>query len=115
MNTRPKSTMNISARDQHKTTKNTRFKSKIVYDGHELDTYSNPPRFGDQAKGLAFGAPKSSQASLSTKHKTERKSVMNSHSKTTLTPLANNEIDEGMSMMTNVVFQEESGPGVEVE
>ena len=40
---------------------------------------------------------------------------MNSHSKTTLTPLANNEIDEGMSMMTNVVYQEESGPGVEVE
>ena len=62
----------------------------------------------------AFGAPKDSTASLSTKHKTVRKSVINqsinTNSLTNLTPM-NAVSDEGMSMMTNVVYQEESGPG----
>ena len=32
----------------------------------ELDTFADPPRFGDRAKGMAFGAPKSN-ASMSAK------------------------------------------------
>lgn len=67
----------------------------------ELETYAEPSRFGDSAKGMAFGAPKQS---TSTNKRTRRSSGLASTTSRRPAP-------ESASGLTNMVFEEDQGPG----
>ena len=80
----------------------------------ELDSYNEPPKFGSSAKGVAtFGAPKKSAATTASRpQRNSRRSSMQNSKTTAPTRGGKGAPDDGMSMMTAVVFEEEAGPDV---
>ena len=74
----------------------------------ELGSYNDPPKFGDGAKGLKFGADKPAPAKAQKRGRTNTKTASGRQPPShfaTLEP----------SPMTAVVFEEEAGPEIQVE
>ena len=70
-----------------------------------MDSYADPPKFGDGAKGLKFGADKTAPAKAQKRGRTNTKTASGRQPPTTYDP----------SPMTAVVFEEDAGPEIQVE
>ncbi len=64
MKARPKSTMNQRGRTKNARNHNL---TQSRMEMSEIESFNDPPKFGDNVKGMKFGAPKMSTATLSTK------------------------------------------------
>ena len=71
----------------------------------ELGSYTDPPKFGDGAKGLSFGSAKQTTAKVQKRGRTNTKTASGRQPAATFEP----------SPMTAVVFEEEAGPEIQVE
>ena len=71
----------------------------------EIDSYMDPPKFGDGAKGLKFGAVKPATAKAQKRGRTNTKTASGRQPPATYDP----------SPMTAVMFEEEAGPEIQVE
>ena len=96
---RPKSTLTHGGRARN--SKNAPNKRNRFND--EIDSYKDPPKFGESARSMAFGPPRDGSKMKSQKTK-----------KTSVTASQTHQVSK-MSMMSQVVFEQVDGPSAEGE